>query len=77
MPIIMKIAHFATKGMRTLHFAARGCYDGESDAVRLIREEMLSQPSGGFNDALNMRRDRMQVGRDTRISFKKIKAKYE
>ena len=72
MPIIMKIVHFAVNGARTFRHAARGHFRDESEAVRSIRAEMLSNPSSRFGDVQKMRHDRMRVGRDVRVSFNKI-----
>lgn len=63
---------FFLGGFRTFRSAAKGNYDGESEAVGAIRREMFSQPSGRMGDSLNMHRDRMMVGRDMRAGFNKI-----
>ncbi len=70
--IIMKIVHFASNGARTLRNAAKGRFNEESEAVRILRVEMLSHTSSRMDDIQNMRRDRMMVGRDARVSFEKI-----
>lgn len=72
MLIIMRIVRFAANGARTFCQAARGQYNEESDAIKSLRVEMLSHPDMRINDVLNMKRDRMMVGRDARVSFNKI-----
>ena len=72
MLIIMKIVRFAVNGVKTLRSAARGRYNEESDAVRSLRMEMLTPAEGRISDVQNIRRDRMMVGRDARVSFNKI-----
>ncbi len=74
MCIINEVKSFVFSGMRTFRTAAKGKYDGESEAVGEIRREMFSQPTGRYGDVLNMHRDRQMVGRDARIGFNKIKA---
>lgn len=63
---------FFLGGLRTFRSAAKGNYDGESEAVGAIRREMFSQPGGQRGDVINMHRDRRMVGRDARVSFEKI-----
>lgn len=74
MCVINDIKLFVFCGFKTFRKAAKGNYDGESEAVGAIRQEMYSQPGGRMGDAFNMNRDRLNVGRDARVSFKKIVA---
>lgn len=74
MCVISEIKYFVANGFRTFRSAACGNYNGESDAVKAIRQEMFSQPSGRAADKMNMRRDRMMVSRDIRFSFNNIVA---
>ena len=67
--ILSDIKSFVFGGMRTLRSAAKGNYGGESEEVKAIRQEMFSRPSGRMSDVINMRHDRMMIGRDMRTSF--------
>ncbi len=74
MCIISEVKIFVFRGIKTFRIAAKGKYNGESEAVGEIRREMFSQPTGRYGDVLNMHRDCQMVGRDVRIGFNKIKA---
>lgn len=67
---------FVSDGARTFHDAAMGKYHHESEAIQQLREELLGK-SSITGDTQNLRRDRMNVGHDVRISFKKIVAQHE
>lgn len=60
---------FFTNGVKTFRAAAFGNYNGESEAVRKMREEMMNSSS---SDSDNLRRDWKNVGRDVRHSFNKL-----
>ena len=72
MCVINDLKMFVSGGIRTFRSAAKGRYNGESEAVGAIREEMMSQPSGRIGDVINMHRDRQMVGHDARVGFNKI-----
>ena len=59
---------YIINSLHTFRAAARGRYSYESDSVRQIRESVMATQS----DADNLRADRMNVGRDVRVSFNKI-----
>jgi hypothetical protein len=70
------ILSFVSDGARTFHDAAMGKYHHESEAIQQLREEMFGN-SSVTSDAQNLRRDRMNVGHDVRVSFNKIVAQHE
>lgn len=76
MLIVNCILSFVSDGARTFHDAALGKYHHESEAIQQLREELLGN-SSITSDAQNLRRDRMNVGRDVRVSFNKIVAQHE
>lgn len=69
MKIFYLLYIFITNGVKTFRAAAIGSYDGESDTVRQIREEMMGNTA---SDSENLRRDWKNVGRDVRTSFNKL-----
>ena len=72
MSVIGSIKDFISSGWQTFRLAARGMYDGESEAVSDIRREMFSQPSGRMRDAENLRHDRQMIIRDMRTAYEEI-----
>lgn len=74
MLLVNCIIGFVTDGTRTLRDAARGDYHHESEAIRQLRKEMFGDTYS--NDAQNLRKDRLKVGRDVRISFNRIIAEH-
>ena len=72
MCVINDIKEFAVGGFKTFRKAAKGSYDGESEAVGAIRQEMFSRSSGRGNDVLNLHHDRRMVEHDARLGFNKV-----
>ncbi len=62
---------FFANGVKTFRSAAIGKYDGESDVMKQIREDMMNNSS---SDSDNLRHDWQNVGRDVRNSFNKLSA---
>ena len=60
---------FVSNGVKTFRAAAIGCYNGESEAMRQIREDVMNDP---VSDSDRLRRDWRNVGRDVRVSFTKL-----
>lgn len=60
---------FFANGIKTFRSAAIGSYNGETDVVRQMREEMMNNSA---SDSDNLRRDWKNIGRDVRTSFNKL-----
>lgn len=60
---------FVSNGIKTFRTAAVGSYNGESEAVRQIREDMMHNTA---SDSERLRRDWKNISRDVRISYNKL-----
>lgn len=72
MCILKKMQEFTVNGIRVLSKSSKGQYHDESDAVKNIKEEMMSGTSDRHRDLENRMRDRRNVEADIRKSFNKI-----
>lgn len=72
MCILKRMQEFAANGIRVFSKSSKGQYHDESDAVRKIKEEMMSGTSDRHRDLENRMRDRRNVEADIRKSFNKI-----
>lgn len=69
---IKKIQEFAVNGMSVFRKASKGKFKEESDAVKNIKEEIMSNSSNRHIDIENRLRDRRNVEADIRRSYNKI-----
>lgn len=69
MNIVYLIYTFIVNGVKTFQSAATGHYDGESDTIGQIRDEMMNDSA---SDSDNLRRDWKNVERDVRVSFNQL-----
>lgn len=72
MCILKKIQEFTANGMSAFRKASKGQFKEESDAVRNIKEEIMSDSSNRHIDIENRLRDRRNVEADIRRSYNKI-----
>lgn len=72
MCILKKIQEFAVNGMSVFRKASKGKFKEESDAVKNIKEEIMSNSSNRHIDIENRLRDRRNVEADIRRSYNKI-----
>ena len=72
MSILKKIQEFAANGARVFGKAAKGQYHSESEAVKEIKKEILSESSSRRDDTANRLRDRCNINADIRRSLNKI-----
>lgn len=72
MCILKMIQSFATNGVKAFRKASFGNYNSESEAVKSIKEELSEGNSSRKEDAMNLYRDRKNVGADMRKSFNQI-----
>lgn len=63
---------FTANGIRVFAQSSKGLYNGESDDVRKIKEEMMTGKSDRHRDLENRMRDKRNVEVDIRKSFNKI-----
>jgi hypothetical protein len=71
MCILKELKRFIANGSKTFREAASGQYDGDSQAVRDIRKEMLRDRNSA-DDSNNLKKDRRNVAGDIRRSFDKL-----
>ncbi len=71
MCIIKELGRFVRRGVTTFRYASRGQYHREAEGVRDIREELFENESHRSDDRRNLKKDRMAVERDVRMSFNK------
>ena len=71
MCILKKIQEFTANGMSVFRKASKGKFK-ESDAVKNIKEEIMSNSSNRHIDIENRLRDRRNVEADIRRSYNKI-----
>ena len=74
MCVINVFTSFVSNGAKTLHDAALGQYDHESEGVSEIRAEMFESDS---SDAERVRQDWHMLGRDARIAVEKFAVGHE
>ena len=60
---------FFTNDVKTFRSAAIGAYNGESETISRIKEEMMNESASDFD---NLCCDWKNVGRDVRTSFNKL-----
>ena len=72
MSILKKMQEFAANGARVFGKASKGQYHAESEAVKEIKEEIMSGSSNHHDDTANRLRDRHNVNADIRRSLNKI-----
>lgn len=71
MCLINEIKRFISGGAKTFRDAAKGQYDGDSQAVKEIREEMMREINQS-EDGNNIKNDRKNVAVDIKRSFDKL-----
>lgn len=72
MCILKKMQEFAANGARVFGKASKGQYHAESEAIKEIKEEIMSGSSSRRDDTENRLRDRRNVNADIRRSLNKI-----
>lgn len=70
MKILKKIQEFAAKSARVFGKAAKGQYHSESEAVKEIKKEIMSDSSSRRDDTANRLRDRHNINADIRKILK-------
>jgi hypothetical protein len=70
MNILKKMQEFAAKGARVFGKAAKGQYHSESEAVKEIKKEIMSDSSSRRDDTANRLRDRRNINADIRRCLK-------
>ena len=70
MSILKKMQEFAANGARVFGKAAKGQYHSESEAVKEIKKEIMSDSSSRRDDTANRLRDRRNINADIRRILK-------
>ena len=71
MNILKKMQEFAANAARVFGKAAKGQYHSESEAVKEIKKEIMSDSSSRRDDTANRLRDRRNINADIRSLKKK------
>lgn len=77
MRILKFIKNFVSNGVKIFRQASSGHYHSESEAVSNFKKELDNNDSGFKTDAMNLRKDRFNVGSDLHKSFNQLVTAHE
>lgn len=72
MCILERIQQFAGNGVRVFRKASKGQFQSESEVVKELNKEVMSNRSNRYTDIENLIRDRRNIDTDIRKSFNNL-----